>query len=352
MMKMVLFTASRLPNNAILFVQIHLFFLLNKMFNKKEISLGLFGLLFVINSVAQSPQIKFTMPGLYPEGVTYNSKNSLFYVSSVTTAAIGTVDMKGNYKPFYEDNSLKSTYGLKIDPNQNRLWACVSDANYSKFSDSATYKKSGRLIAIDLASGKKVQDIDLSKEYKGKHFINDMAFDAEGNIYVTDSFSPVVYKINKEGKASVFAQSDWFKSEDIGLNGIAYHPQGFLIVNNNSRGALYKIDIKDPKNVSRVKVKNLFPGADGMLFNAAGNLILVQNKSVDKIHQLTSTDNWQNAEVQASTAAEDRFQQPSTTTLVGNQVYVLNSKMNELADPIKRPSKEFSIQLAEFKPAK
>jgi sugar lactone lactonase YvrE len=309
-------------------------------------------LLLALSSRAQTPQIKFMAPGVYPEGIAFNSKSNLFYVSSVTTGTIGTVDMQGNYKTVYVDPSLKSTYGLKLDPKQNLLWACVSDGNYSQYSDSGTYKKMGRIIAIDLATGKKVQDINLAKEYKGQHFINDMAFDAVGNIYVTDSYSPVIYKIDKAGKATVFAKSDLFDSIDMGLNGIVYHPQGFLIVNNNSQGALYKVDLKNPKNITRIKVKNLFPGADGMLTGTAGSLILIQNKSVDKVYQLTSIDNWQTAEVQSSTSAEDRFQQPSTGTMVNGQVYVLNSKMNELADSTKRPSKEFSIQLVEFKPAK
>jgi sugar lactone lactonase YvrE len=309
-------------------------------------------LLLALGSRAQTPQIKFMAPGVYPEGVAFNSKNNLFYVSSVTTGTIGTVDMQGNYKTVYTDPSLKSTYGLKLDLKQNLLWACVSDGNYSQYSDSGTYKKMGRIIAIDLSTGKKVQDINLAKEYKGQHFINDMTFDAAGNIYVTDSYSPVIYKIDIAGKATVFAKSDLFDSIDMGLNGIVYHPQGFLIVNNNSQGALYKVDLKNPKNITRIKVKNLFPGADGMLIGTAGSLILIQNKSVDKVYQLTSTDNWQTAEVQSSTSAEDRFQQPSTGTMVNGQVYVLNSKMNELADSTKRPSKEFSIQLVEFKPAK
>lgn len=304
------------------------------------------------NSRAQSTKIKFGMPGIYPEGVTFNSKNKLFYVGSVTTGTIGTVDMNGSYKSFYQDSLLKSTYGLKIDPSQNLLWACVSDANYSKYSELSTHKKIGRLIAMDLKSGKKVKDIDLASQYEGKHFINDIAFDLQGNIYATDSFSPVIYKIDKYGKPSVFTKNENFESIDIGLNGIAFNKDGFLIVNNNSQGALYKIDLKNPDNVSRVKIKNLFPGADGMLFDNTGTLVLVQNKSVDKIHQLSSADGWQTAELKASTSAEDRYQQPSTATMSGEQVYVLNSKMNELSDPVKRPSKDFSIQLVEFKPVK
>jgi len=318
----------------------------------KYLYLLCFFILTALSGRAQSSQIKFATPGLYPEGVTFDPKFKLFYVSSVRTSAIGSVDLKGNYKPFFEDKNFKSTYGLKIDPAKNLLWACVSDANYSAFSDSSTHKKLGKIIAIDLSSGKKTQEIDLAGLFPGKHFINDIAFDTQGNIYATDSFSPVVYKIDKNGKANVFAKSEWFKSVDIGLNGIAFHKDGFLIVNNNSRGALYKIDLKNPENIIRVKIKNLFPGADGMMFDKSGNLILVQNKSVDKVYQLVSKDNWATAEVSAATSPEDRYQQPSTVTSNGNHIYVLNSKMNELADATKRPSKEFSIQLVEFKPVK
>jgi sugar lactone lactonase YvrE len=304
------------------------------------------------SAIAQSQVIKFAAPGLYPEGVAYHTENKLFYIGSVTNATIGSVDMNGNYRVVFSDSTLKSTYGLKVDPDKKLLWACVSDANYSKHSEPATFKKSGRIIAINLTTGKKVKDIDLAGFLEGKHFINDIVFDTEGNLYATDSFSPVIYKVDKSDKASVFAKSDLFKAMDIGLNGIAFNPKGFLIVNNNSQGVLYKVDLKSPEKISRVMIKNFFPGSDGMLFDTDGKLILVQNKSVDKIFKLVSSDDWQTAQLEAATAAEDRYQQPSTATLAANKVYVLNSKMNELSDPVKRPSKEFSIQQAEFKPVK
>ncbi|QJD96404.1 gluconolaconase [Mucilaginibacter robiniae] len=304
-----------------------------------------------LSSNAQTPRINFTLPGLYPEGLAYNPKNNLFYVSSETTGSIGTVDQLGIYRPFYQNATFKSSYGLKVDAKQNRLWACVSDATYSWFSDSTTYKKTGRLVAIDLGNGRKVADINLAKLYAGKHFLNDLTFDNAGNIYVTDSYSPVIYKVDAQGKASIFAQSDLFGGEDIGLNGIAYNPQGFLVVNNDSQGALYRVDIKDPKSIVKVNVDDLFPGADGMLFSNDSTLVLIQNKSVDKVHQLISPDGFKTAEVRMSTSSEDRFQQPSTGTTANGQLYVLNSKVNELSDPTKRPSKDFSIQLVEFKPA-
>jgi hypothetical protein len=166
---------------------------------------------------------------------------------------------------------------------------------------------------------------------------------------VTDSFSPVVYKIDAAGKASVLVLNEAFKGEDVCLNGIAYHSNGFLLVAMGSAGAVYTVDLKNSM-VTKVKIDHLFPGADGLLMNTDGTLTLVQNKSVDKILQLPSTDNWSSARIKAATSGGDRFQQPSTVTTANGKTYVLNSKLNELADPVKRPSKEFSLQLAEFKP--
>ncbi|TLV03471.1 DUF6923 family protein [Dyadobacter luticola] len=298
---------------------------------------------------AQTAKIQFEKPGLYPEGVAYNPGDKHFYMGSVTTATIGRVGMDGKYEEVFKDTTLKSTYGMKVSPDNKLLWVCVSDANYSKFTEPATAKKMGRLIAIDISTHKKVQDVDLGNLVEGKHFINDIVFDKQGNLYATDSYNPVIYKIDKAGKASIFAKNDLFKSIDVGLNGIAFHPKGFLVVDNNGSGALLKVDIADPTKVSVIKIKTFFPGADGLLFDPAGNLIVVQNKGVDKIFRLASTDDWATANVTGATAAEDRYQQPSTSTLADNQVYVINSKMNELADPVKRPSKAFSIQKPDFR---
>jgi DNA-binding beta-propeller fold protein YncE len=306
--------------------------------------------LFSASLLAQTPRIKFEVKGLYPEGTVFNPKKNVFYVSSVIDGTVGMVDMQGNYTRLYEDKSLKSTYGIKIDPKQNRLWVCVSDANYSNYSDSASFKKLGRLIALDLETGKKVADIELANLFKGKHFINDMVFDGSGNLYVTDAFSPVIYKVNAAGKASIFVNNDLFKGEDVGLNGIAYNPQGFLLVDDSRTGSVYKVDLANPKNIKKVNINNFFPGADGLIMQDANTLLLIQNQGVDKVFKIESTDNWATAKIKAATGGEDRFQHPSTGTIANGKVYVLNSKMNELADPTKKPSKEFSLQVAEFKP--
>ncbi|WP_153797338.1 gluconolaconase [Foetidibacter luteolus] len=299
---------------------------------------------------AQTSRINFEAPGVYPEGTAWDEAGQRFFVSSATRATIGTVTPDGVYKPFFQDSSLKSSFGMKVDGQRNLLLICTGDPKYSMYKDSATFKKMIRLIGIDLKSGKKTLDVDLSAIYQGKHFANDLCLDDKGNVYITDSYSPAIYKVDVNGKASLFVTSDLFKGFDIGLNGIVYHPNGYLLAVNNNNGSILKIDVLNSSMIQTVMTDNFFPGADGLLLDKNNNLILVQNKGVNKIFMLQSKDDFKTAVIVAATSTEDRFAQPSTATYQGDKLYVLNSKLNELNDPTLPPSKEFSLQVAELKP--
>lgn len=306
-------------------------------------------LICCVSAAAQTAQIKFTVPGLYPEGVAANEKQNVFYVSSVTTGTIGKVDLNGKYTVLYADSSLKSSFGMKVNATQNKLWVCISDPHHSWYSTPGTYKKMARVISIDLSTGKKIDDIDLGRLKAGNHFANDLAFDDKDNLYITDSYSPCVYKISAAGEASVFATSELFKSEEVGLNGIICHPSGYLMVAHNTSGILYKIDLKNPSNISRIETAFFMPGADGMLLDKQDNIIVIVNKGINRAYRLSSKDNWKSAELLGSTATLDRFNNPTTGFIRSNDIYLLNSKMHELTDSSKNPSKEFSVQLAKFR---
>jgi sugar lactone lactonase YvrE len=299
---------------------------------------------------AQTKRITFSSPMLYPEGTAYDSVAQRFFVSSAKKATIGAVDTAGNYIVFYDEPALKSSFGMKVDHKRNFLWVCVGDPNYSINTDSSTYRKMIKLVALDLSTGNKTKEIDLSNLYEGKHFANDLTIDDAGNIYITDSYSPVIYKVDTDYKATLFAQSNYFQSIDIGLNGIAWHPDGYLIVVNNAQGALYKVDTKSPSTISKIKIDQFFGGGDGLLFDNQKNLVLVQNKSVDKLFRLQSQDGWRTAKVSMATGGTDRFQNPSTCTIRKGKIYALNAKLNEIMDKSIKPSEEFSLQVAEFKP--
>ena len=295
-------------------------------------------------------RINFTAEDSYPEGIAFDSTRDLYYVSSARLGTIGKVTPAGAYSVLYSDKTLKSTYGMKIHPDGKRLYVCAGDANYSKFTNPATRTKEARLLIIDLASGRKLSDIDLSGLKPGKHFPNDLTFDAAGNAYITDSFAHTVYKVNPSGQASVFGSSDKLITEGIGINGIAYHAGGFLLLDNSATGMIYKMSLSDPNNVQVVKTDQFFLGADGLLLNAPNKLTVVVNGGNDKIFQLESADNWQSAKLAATTLIADRFTYPATATLNRSDVWVMNARFNELVDSNAVPAKNFAIQHAVFKP--
>ena len=299
-----------------------------------------------------TPRIEFDALESYPEGIVFDKASNFYYVSSARLGNIGKVSPKGEYTMLHADSTLKSTYGLKVHPDGKRLFACVSDANYSKYTNPSTRMKMARLISVDIASGKRLSDVDLSTLIPGKHFANDLTFDAQGNTYVTDSFAGAIYKVSPDGKATVFSKHELFRTEGVGVNGILYHADGFLIVDNSAKGQIYKIDLKDPMNVQKIKIDQFFLGADGLLLNDKNKLTMVVNGGIDKIYQLVTTDNWMSAKVAASTSTEDRFTYPSTATSNGSQVWVMNAQFNQLLDSNSVPVKKFAIQQVVYKPAK
>lgn len=302
--------------------------------------------------VDPTPRIEFDALESYPEGIAFDQQAGVYYVSSARLGHIGKVSPQGVYSLLHADSTLKSTYGLKIHPDGKRLFACVGDANYSKYTNPATRKKMARLISIDLKSGQKLSDVDLSLLVPGKHFPNDIAFDAQQNAYITDSFAGVVYQVSASGKATVFAKDELFKTEGVGINGIVFHPDGYLIIDNSAKGQLYKVDLKYPAKVQKIAIDQYFVGADGLVLNDKNTLTMVVNGGSDKIYQLSSNDNWQSAKVTAATLTTDRFTYPSTATANGKDIWVMNAQFNQLLDSNAVPVKKFAIQKVVYKPMK
>lgn len=92
-----------------------------------------------------------------------------------------------------------------------------------------------------------------------KSFADDVAVDAQGNAYVTDAKASKIWKVDVNGKlvstikSPLFTPPGWYNNL-IALNGIVYHPDGFLIVIHTFSGFLYKIDLTDGDDSSKVTV--------------------------------------------------------------------------------------------------
>lgn len=277
-------------------------------------------------------EIRFTADKNYSESASWSAKQNRFFVGSVTHGAIGKVSPDGAYKPFVTDETLVSTVGILVDDERNTLWAANSDPGAGDRTSAATQGKLAGVAKYDATTGKRLAYYDLGALSEGSHFANDIALDEKGNAYVTDSFAPIIYKIDIAGKATIFAQNPLFKDADgFNLNGIAYHEGGYLLVGKYNSGDLFKVSISDPADVQKVTLPHPIKGADGFnLFNGK-RLFVAVNLGVDKTIELVSADDWKTAKIDRE--VKSTASMPTAPTRVGDDVWVLNSRLDTLFDP-------------------
>ncbi|EEC67047.1 hypothetical protein OsI_33790 [Oryza sativa Indica Group] len=98
---------------------------------------------------------------------------------------------------------------------------------------------------------------------------DDVVVDDEGNAYVTDAKGNKIWKVSPEGeplsviKNATFSQRPGWINNLVGLNGIVYHPSGYLLVIHTSGGDLFKVDPKT-RSVRVVEVKGSLKAGDGL----------------------------------------------------------------------------------------
>ncbi len=290
-------------------------------------------------------RITFTASRQYPEGIAYSAQLNRFVITSVTQGKIGTVSLDGRYEDLLSDPAFISGNGVKVA--DGRVLVCNNDQGASDKSTPATIRQTAELLVFNLNTRQLERRVDLDALLPAAdpNFANDLALTPDGTVYVTDSFSPVIYKVTSAGQASVLVPDDVrFSSPTFGLNGIVYHPNGYLIVANTGQGKLYKVDLQNGNAVTEIGGTGDLPG-DGLTLVGGTDLYVVTGGG-SRVAQVRSTDNWQTASVIKTD--ESGYSQATTNVYVNGQIYTLNARIGEIGaamgDKTKLQSSENSIQ--------
>ncbi len=278
-------------------------------------------------------------PSLFPEGIEYDAANGRFLLSSIGEGSVFAIQDDGTHQAIIEDDALMSSLGVEIDEERNRVLVANSDLAVMADPTAATQVFLG---IYDLDSGERLHMVSLIEgEPDSAHLANDVAVDADGNAYVTDTIDPTVYKVDMDGNASVF--TDQFGGMDaLAINGIVYHSDGYLLVSvmDAAGGGIVRVPLDNPAESSRVELDQSVIG-DGMVLHPNGNLIVVDVGSAS-ILSLGSDDGWTTAVIEASALNHPA----STVALRGEQVYAVYPHFDAMTTG-KMPE-VFEIILIEF----
>uniref|UniRef100_A0A0E0QZP2 SMP-30/Gluconolactonase/LRE-like region domain-containing protein n=1 Tax=Oryza rufipogon TaxID=4529 RepID=A0A0E0QZP2_ORYRU len=178
--------------------------------------------------------------------------------------------------------------GLTVDAPRGRLLIVYAD-RIPRFGYSA-------VAAYELTSWRRLFLTRLDGPGDST-LADDVAVDDEGNAYVTDAKGNKIWKVSPEGeplsviKNATFSQRPGWINNLVGLNGIVYHPSGYLLVIHTSGGDLFKVDPKTG-SVRVVEVKGSLKAGDGLALLSPARLW-----SPPACRLVESDDDWETAAV-------------------------------------------------------
>jgi sugar lactone lactonase YvrE len=223
----------------------------------------------------------------YPEGIAV--RGNRFYVAG--PAAFGQ-PLGSAYVNAYDlkTGALQTTYPITI----TNPFAGMSGASCIAFgTDGALYviEPFIGVIRMSLNPGNE-QSVYAAFTPTGPSLLNDLAFDQNGNLYVTDSFAATIYRIPAGGGAPVAWFSDPRLAGDpnvpFGVNGIRIDKEtGKLYVSVTAEygtldGVIYRLPVVASPTASDLQEFHRYsfvfgfppvlPGPDGIAFGRSGKL--------------------------------------------------------------------------------
>jgi WD40 repeat protein len=258
---------------------------------------------------------------LIPEGITYSSITNSFYLSSIYKTKIIQINAEtGEFKDFIPSELLELSFlGLIADDKRKILWAC-GNRNLSGDTISMVCK-------FNLISGELLRTYSHNDTVSNTY--NDLALDAEGNLYFTDSDGQCIYKIDcLNDSISVF-----FEGNDIlHPNGITISPDyKFLYVASNDNG-IRVLDIQNRNVINETDTMINSKGIDGLKFYR-NSLIGIRNevKTSDEVKIAQYSLDHSGTKITAIKTIDQNnpyFDIPTTFVIVSNHLYCLaNSQL-------------------------
>lgn len=269
-----------------------------------------------------TPTSVYELPGdnVYPEGIAYDPDSNTFFVGSATEGTIFRGDVEtGEVTAFVEggDRDPFTTLGLKVD-TQNRLWVAGGG--------------SGQVFVYDLETAEQIRVINTPEAEST--LLNDLVVAPSGDVYVTDSNRPVLFKVSEDAETA----EPWldftgtvfeYQEEGPNANGIEVTPDGeYLLVIQMNTGRLYRIEVAS-KEVSEVDLGGeMLTNGDGLVLDGQTLYVVIQQPD-NEVAVVELADDFASGTV-TSRIQDESLAAPATAIKVGDRLLVVNTQFDTM----------------------
>lgn len=209
----------------------------------------------------------------WPEGMDVDPRSGRIYVASVRHRTVAVIEPDGSTRELWPRDraDLASVEGVRVDTTRNVLWVTTSPVRSSPdFAHGDTTDAS--LLRVRLADGVIERRWRLAP-IAGDHALGDLVLGPRGDVFVTDSNDPVLYRLRPGADSLEPLRDARFHS----LQGLAPSPDGrYLFVADYSHGLL-RVDLAT-RAVLRLDdaPHSTSLGCDGIAWDR-GAIVAVQN---------------------------------------------------------------------------
>jgi Cu-Zn family superoxide dismutase len=262
-------------------------------------------------------------PSVFPEGIAEGRDGHSFFTGSSNNGTIfkGTTasPATSTFLPAGSDGRTAAT-GMKVDA-RNRL-----------IIDGAA---TGTVFVYDAAGGALLHRFSTGRT---NDFLNDVAIAPNGDVFVTDSLQPFLYRIPEraldrdapmDAALPVFKQ---FAPDEIvfeagfNLNGLVVTPEGrFVLTADTNSGLLYRIDLVT-KKVTKIDLGGVVVGGDGLLLFGHELLVVdANNPPGNAVVRIDLARDFASGTV-VSRTTDPSLRTPTTMASDSGQLLVVNSQ--------------------------
>ena len=262
----------------------------------------------------------------YPEGIDVDPRSGLTYVASIRHRTIAELTPRGDYVRELLPRGgvgLGAFMAVRVDAQRGVLWATTSGipqmAGYVP-ADSNIHA----LLRLNIATGEIEKRWDLAPSPNG-HTLGDVAVGPLGDVFVSDSRDPVLYRLPADSTELRPIRHTLFRS----LQGVAPMPGGRVVVVADYSHGLLKVDVFSGEVTRIADGPNMTSlGCDGVSWHD-GAIIAVQNGVFPpRIMRFDLDSSW--TKITRATLLDRNSQvadEPTIGTVVGDDfVYVANSQ--------------------------